>query len=182
VQIPIGMGIMNILGISGWSGNGKTTLLTRLIPALIKRGHTVSTIKHAHHKFDIDHPGKDSFRHREAGAQEVLISSTNRWALMHENLDEGEAGLDHLIAKMTPVDLLLIEGFKTENFPKIEVWREENGSPPRMDTDKSIIAIACPNLDLESKIPVLNLNDENLIADFVVSFFQLEVLTDDTAG
>ncbi|MEH6526230.1 MAG: molybdopterin-guanine dinucleotide biosynthesis protein B [Sneathiella sp.] len=173
---------MNILGISGWSGNGKTTLLTRLIPALIQRGHTVSTIKHAHHKFDIDRPGKDSFRHREAGAHEVLISSTNRWALMHENLDEGEAHLDQLVEKMAPVDLLLIEGFKTEDFPKIEVWREESGTTPRMDVDKTIIALACPNKDFEATIPILNLNDENEIADFIVSYFQLEAVIDVPAG
>ncbi|USG62379.1 molybdopterin-guanine dinucleotide biosynthesis protein B [Sneathiella marina] len=173
---------MNILGISGWSGNGKTTLLTRLIPALIQRGHTVSTIKHAHHKFDIDRPGKDSFRHREAGAHEVLISSANRWALMHENLDEGEAHLEQLIEKMVPVDLLLIEGFKTEDFPKIEVWREESGTTPRMGLDGTIIAIACPNGELEASIPVLNLNDENEIADFIVSHFQMEVALDAPAS
>jgi molybdopterin-guanine dinucleotide biosynthesis adapter protein len=173
---------MNILGISGWSGNGKTTLLTRLIPALIHRGHTVSTIKHAHHKFDIDRPGKDSFRHREAGAHEVLISSTNRWALMHENLDEGEARLEQLVKKMAPVDLLLIEGFKTEDFPKIEVWREESGTTPRMDIDPTIIAIACPNKDLKANIPVLNLNDENEIADFIVLYFQMEAALDAPTG
>jgi len=173
---------MNILGISGWSGNGKTTLLTRLIPTLIQRGHTVSTIKHAHHKFDIDRPGKDSFRHREAGAHEVLISSTNRWALMHENLNEGEARLEQLVKKMAPVDLLLIEGFKTEDFPKIEVWREESGTTPRMDVDRTIIAIACPDKDLEANIPVLNLNDENEIADFIVSHFQMEAELDAPAS
>jgi molybdopterin-guanine dinucleotide biosynthesis adapter protein len=173
---------MNILGISGWSGNGKTTLLTRLIPALISRGHSVSTIKHAHHKFDIDRPGKDSFRHREAGAHEVLISSSNRWALMHENTDEGEARLDDLIKKMTPVDILLIEGFKTEDFPKIEVWREESGTTPRMTVDTSIIAIACPDINLDAKIPVLDLNNVNHIADFIVAYFQLGVLANDAAG
>lgn len=173
---------MNILGISGWSGNGKTTLLTRLIPALIQRGLTVSTIKHAHHKFDIDRPGKDSFRHREAGAHEVLISSSNRWALMHENFDESEAPLEQLLEKMTPVDLLLIEGFKTEDFPKIEVWREESGTTPRMDIDKTIIAIACPSKDLKAAIPVLNLNDENEIANFIVAYFQLEVALNVPAG
>lgn len=173
---------MNILGISGWSGNGKTTLLTRLIPTLIQRGYTVSTIKHAHHKFDIDRPGKDSFRHRDAGAHEVLISSTNRWALMHENLNEGEARLEQLVKKMARVDLLLIEGFKTEDFPKIEVWREESGTTPRMDVDRTIIAIACPNKELEANIPVLNLNDENEIADFIVSYFKMEAALDAPSG
>ncbi|MDF2367813.1 molybdopterin-guanine dinucleotide biosynthesis protein B [Sneathiella sp.] len=173
---------MNIIGISGWSGNGKTTLLTRLIPALIKRGFKVSTIKHAHHKFDIDTPGKDSYRHREAGAEEVLISSSSRWALMHENHDRGEARLDDLIAKMVPVDILLVEGFKSEDFPKIEVWRRESGTEPRVSSDSSIVALATPELSYTAPVPVLDLNDENAIAEFIVQFFKLEVAAHGTAG
>ena len=173
---------MNIIGISGWSGNGKTTLLTRLIPALLERGYTVSSIKHAHHKFDIDTPGKDSYRHREAGAQEVLISSSSRWALMHENRDGKEASLDELLQKMAPVDILLIEGFKSEDFPKIEVWRAESGTTPRMTSDQSIVAIATPDLALKAPVPVLDLNDENAIADFIVHYFKLEAATHETAG
>jgi molybdopterin-guanine dinucleotide biosynthesis protein MobB len=173
---------MEIIGISGWSGNGKTTLLTRLIPALIKRGFKVSTIKHAHHKFDIDTPGKDSYRHREAGAEEVLISSSSRWALMHENHGSGEARLEYLIAKMTPVDILLVEGFKSEDFPKIEVWRRESGTEPRVTSDSNIIALATPDLSYSAPVPVLDLNDENAIAEFIVQFFKLEETTHGTAG
>ncbi len=173
---------MNIIGISGWSGNGKTTLLTRLIPALKVRGIKVSTIKHAHHKFDIDVPGKDSYRHREAGAEEVLISSSNRWALMHENHDKEEVHLDDLIARMAPVDILLVEGFKSESFPKIEVWRQESGTEPRVASDDSIVALATPDLTYVAPVPILNLNDENAIADFIVQYFKLEVTTNETAG
>lgn len=173
---------MKIIGISGWSGNGKTTLLVRLIPALIARGFTVSTIKHAHHKFDIDTPGKDSYRHREAGAAEVLISSSTRWALMHENDDSVEARLDDLISKMAPVDILLVEGFKSEDFPKIEVWRPESGTEPRVTSDNSIIAIATPDRSFKTPVPVLDLNDENAIAEFIIQFFNLEVAAHGTAG
>jgi len=164
---------MNILGISGWSGNGKTTLLTRLIPALNGRGLTVSTIKHAHHRFDIDKPGKDSFRHREAGAQEVLISSSNRWALMHENHDSQEASLEDLLAHISPVDLLLIEGFKTEDFEKIEVWRAEHGSQARVHDDPSIIAVATPDDIPDANVPLLDLNNEQEIATFIIEHFKL---------
>ncbi|MBL4740869.1 MAG: molybdopterin-guanine dinucleotide biosynthesis protein B [Sneathiella sp.] len=160
---------MKVIGISGWSGNGKTTLLERLLPILINRGYSVSTLKHAHHNFDIDKPGKDSFRHREAGATEVLISSAQRWALMHENRDEDEAGLQSLISKMTPVDILLIEGFKKEKFPKIEVWREKNDTEPLFITDNSVVAIATNATDLKTKLPLLNINDEKEIADFIIS-------------
>ncbi|PHQ71820.1 MAG: molybdopterin-guanine dinucleotide biosynthesis protein B [Sneathiella sp.] len=165
---------MKILGISGWSGNGKTTLLVRLIPALKARGFSVSTIKHAHHKFDIDRPGKDSFRHREAGAEEVLISSSNRWALMHENLDGQEASLDQLLSLISPVDLLLIEGFKSEDFPKIEVWRKKAGSEARVHTDPSIIAVATPDEIPDASVPLLDLDDESEIANFIIEYFKLK--------
>jgi molybdopterin-guanine dinucleotide biosynthesis protein MobB len=172
----------NILGISGWSGNGKTTLLTRLIPELNRRGFTVSTIKHAHHKFDIDRPGKDSFRHREAGAQEVLISSSNRWAFMHENRDGKEATLDELLPMMAPVDILLIEGYKSESFPKIEVWRKEAGSEPRVHTDPTIIAVATSKPGMTFPVPVLDLNDETRVAEFIIQYFKLEVRPHEPAG
>ncbi len=162
---------MKIVGISGWSGNGKTTLLERLIPALISKGYTVSTLKHAHHKFDIDRPGKDSYRHREAGATEVLISSAARWAIMHENRDEEEADLQSLIARMTPVDILLIEGFKKENFPKIEVWRNGVKDEPLYLRDDTVIAVATDATDLETNLPLLDLNDEYKVADFIVDEF-----------
>lgn len=162
---------MKIVGISGWSGNGKTTLLERLIPTLISKGYTVSTLKHAHHKFDIDRPGKDSYRHREAGATEVLISSAARWAIMHENRDDEEADLQSLIGKMTPVDILLIEGFKKEKFPKIEVWRNGIKDEPLYLHDDTVIAVATDVSDLETDLPLLDLNDEHIVADFIISRF-----------
>ncbi len=121
---------MRVIGLAGWSGSGKTTLLVKLIPELRRRGLTVSTLKHAHHAFDVDQPGKDSWAHREAGATEVLISSQNRFALMHELRDRPEPFLHELIARMGPVDLLLVEGFKTELHRKIEVHRLATGKPP----------------------------------------------------
>lgn len=165
---------MHIIGISGWSGNGKTTLLTRLIPILNARGYDVSTVKHAHHSFDIDTPGKDSHRHREAGASEVLISSASRWALMHESRDGTEASLQDIIQKVTPVDFLLIEGFKSEKFPKIEVWRPESGSPPRFAGDSTIIALATTEAGYTAPVPVLNLDDEEQVADFIINYFTQE--------
>ncbi|WP_169543043.1 molybdopterin-guanine dinucleotide biosynthesis protein B [Sneathiella aquimaris] len=162
---------MKIIGISGWSGNGKTTLLERLIPSLMSKGYSVSTLKHAHHHFDIDKPGKDSFRHREAGATEVLISSSNRWALMHENRDGQEADMVSLIAQMTPVDILLVEGFKSENFPKIEVWREESDAPPLHLNDDTVVAVATDSDTLKTDLPLLDLNDEAAVAEFIIQKF-----------
>ncbi len=120
---------MRVIGLAGWSGAGKTTLIVRLIPELKARGLSVSTLKHAHHNFDVDQPGKDSFRHREAGAHEVMISSSNRFALMHELRGAPEPPLATLIAKLEPVDLLIIEGFKADRHAKLEVHRAENGKP-----------------------------------------------------
>ncbi len=120
---------MRIIGLAGWSGSGKTTLITKVLPVLIARGNTVSTLKHAHHGFDLDKPGKDSFMHRVAGASEVLISSAKRWAVLHELRDEGEWDMEALLTKISPVDLVLVEGFKRESFPKVEVYRAENGKP-----------------------------------------------------
>ncbi len=121
---------MRIFGLAGWSGSGKTTLMTALIPEFVARGITVSTIKHAHHAFDVDQPGKDSWRHRQAGASEVMVVSERRWALMHELRGAPEPGLDELVPRMTPVDLLLVEGFKHHPHPKIEVYRPSLGKPP----------------------------------------------------
>ena len=133
---------MKIFGLTGWSGSGKTTLLVRLIPELIGIGLSVSTIKHAHHSFDIDTPGKDSYEHRRAGATEVMVSSVDRWALMHENRDENEPKVDVLIERMSPVDLLLIEGFKSYPHDKLEVHRPSVGKPLMARDDQSIVAIA----------------------------------------
>mgnify|MGYP000021997427 CR=1 FL=1 len=160
---------MEVIGISGWSGNGKTTLLAKLIPELIDRGYSVSTLKHAHHRFDIDHPGKDSHRHRKAGAKEVMISSKTRWALMHENTDDEEASIDELIAHMAPVDFLLIEGFKKENFPKIEICRNDTDNEPLYKNDSSVVAVATDREDITTDLPILNLNNTAEIADFIIS-------------
>ena len=129
---------MKIFGLAGWSGSGKTTLLTRLIPNLTGRGISVSTIKHAHHRFDIDTPGKDSYEHRKAGASEVMVTSVDRWALMHENRGKDEPDFDTLVAKMAPVDLLLIEGFKSYPHEKLEVYRTSVGKSLLAPEDDSI--------------------------------------------
>lgn len=132
---------MKLLGITGWSGSGKTTLLTALIPALAASGLSVSTIKHAHHDFDLDQPGKDSWRHRAAGAQEVLIAAGRRWALLHENHGE-EPDLADLLPRLAPVDLVLVEGYKASPHPKLEVHRPSLGKPPIWPGRPDIIAVA----------------------------------------
>jgi len=160
---------MKMFGLTGWSGSGKTTLIVRLIPALIRRGLTVSTMKHAHKGFDIDHPGKDSHNHRVAGATEVLVSSPRRWALMHEiRDDEPELTLNELLPKLSPVDLLLIEGFKREPHEKVEVWRAAVGKPMIAPGDPSIVAIASDGPVPESPVPVFDLNNEEALAAFIV--------------
>jgi molybdopterin-guanine dinucleotide biosynthesis protein B len=156
---------MRIIGLAGWSGSGKTTLIKKLIPALISRGLKVSTLKHAHHGFDLDQPGKDSFFHREAGATEVIISSSRRWAILHELRDEPEWDLGHLTAKMSPVDLVLVEGFKRDAFPKIEIHRAENGKPLIAPEDPHVVAIAADVAVPQAKVPVVNLNDIEAIAE-----------------
>src|SRR5437773_5290022 len=133
---------MKVIGIAGWSGSGKTTLLTMVIPELTARGLRVSTIKHAHHEFDIDRPGKDSWRHRQAGASEVMVASSRRWAIMHELRDAAEPSLEELVAKMSPVDLLLVEGWKRHAHPKLEVHRPSLGKPLLYPEDPDIVAIA----------------------------------------
>ena len=164
---------MKVFGIAGYSGSGKTTLLEKLIPQLTARGLKVSVIKHAHHGFDIDRPGKDSYRHREAGASEVLLSCNDRWALMHERREEAEVTLDELLAHLSPCDLVLIEGFKQEPIPKLEVHRPENGKPPLFPDRPDIVAIAT-HADIATTLPKLPLNDISAIADFVMNTLQLQ--------
>jgi molybdopterin-guanine dinucleotide biosynthesis protein B len=159
---------MKVIGIAGWSGSGKTTLLMRVIPCLRARGLSVSTIKHAHHAFDIDQPGKDSHTHREAGASEVLISSANRFALMHELRGEPEWTLRDLLTKLSAVDLVLIEGFKRETHPKLEVFRAEVGKPPLHPDDPNIVAVATDG-ELKSHVPVVSLNDVEAVTDTLVA-------------
>lgn len=159
---------MKLFGLAGWSNSGKTTLMTALVAILGRRGYRVSTIKHAHHAFDIDRPGKDSYRHREAGATEVLITSGRRWALMHELRDEEEPSLEDLVARMTPVDLLLIEGFKRHEHPKIEVHRPSVGKPPLWPEDTWVVAVASDETPEGVDRPLLDLNDPEGIADFIL--------------
>ena len=165
---------MKVLGVTGWSGSGKTTLLIHLIPELISRGLRVSTVKHAHHVFDIDKPGKDSYLHRESGAGEVLISSAARWALLHENRETPEPGLDDLIGHMTPVDLILVEGFKAEGHAKLEVHRRGVDKPLLCRDDATFIALAADYQPGDLDLPVLDLNDIQAIADFVIRYCRSE--------
>jgi molybdopterin-guanine dinucleotide biosynthesis protein B len=165
---------MQIFGLAGWSGSGKTTLLTRLIPALTARGITVSTLKHAHHAFDVDQPGKDSWRHREAGASEVLVSSARRWALIHEHRGAPESRLDELIRRITPVDLLLIEGYKDQPHDKLEVHRPVLGKPLLCREDPHIVAVASDGPLAEGvAVPTLALDDVAGIARFIVAHCRL---------
>jgi molybdopterin-guanine dinucleotide biosynthesis protein B len=158
---------VRLIGLAGWSGSGKTTLLAKLIPALIARGRSVSTLKHAHHAFDVDQPGKDSHTHRLVGAHEVLISSARRWALMHELRTEAEPTLRELVPHLSPVDLVIVEGFKTENHAKIEVHRSTAGKPLLYPNDPNILAIASDERPTNTPLPWANLDDIEAIADFV---------------
>lgn len=159
---------MRMIGIAGWSGAGKTTLLVKLIPELIRRGVSVSTLKHAHHMFDVDKPGKDSHSHREAGAHEVLIASRKRWALMHELREEKEPTLRELLHHLSPVDLVLVEGFKHDKHLKIEVHRADNKKEFLFPNDPTIRAVAA-DCALPIGAPLhLDLNDVSAIADVVL--------------
>jgi molybdopterin-guanine dinucleotide biosynthesis protein B len=158
---------MRVIGIAGWSGVGKTTLLTRVIPHLVARELRVSTIKHAHHAFDVDQPGKDSHTHRMAGATEVLVSSVNRFALMHELRGHAEWTLDALLGKLSEVDLVLVEGFKTQAHPKLEVFRAVLGKPPLHPQDDNIVAIASDG-PVQASVPVVSLDDVEAVADILV--------------
>lgn len=154
-------------GVTGWKNSGKTGLVERLVTEFVARGLAVSTVKHAHHSFDVDHKGRDSYRHRDAGASEVLLSSRNRWALMHENRGQDEATLDTLLARLSPVDLVLIEGFKREAHPKIEAHRAETGQPLIAPGDETIRAIASDSGVHVPGRPTFDLDDTAAIADFI---------------
>ena len=164
---------MKIFGFAGWSGSGKTTLMTALIPELVGRGVSVSTVKHAHHAFDVDQPGKDSWRHRAAGAVEVMVASERRWALMHELRDTPEPALDDLIAHMSPVDLLLVEGFKRHPHPKLEVYRPLLGKPLIHPDDPDVVAIASDKRLPDAPLPQLPLGDPTAIAQFILDHLGL---------
>ncbi len=157
---------MKIYGVTGWKNAGKTTLMERLVEEFVIRGLRVSTVKHAHHETDVDQAGRDSFRHRTAGASEVMLSSPKRWALMRELRDEPEPTLSELLARMSPVDLILIEGYKNEPHPKIEAYRTETMKPPLAEKNDTIRAIASDS-PLETKLALLDLNNTAQIADFI---------------
>ncbi len=160
---------MRMIGLVGRSGSGKTTLIASLLPALRGHGLTVSTIKHAHHGFDLDRPGKDSFVHREAGAKEVMLVSDSRWALMHEIGDAPQPALEDLVARLAPVDLVLIEGFRTHRHAAIEVHRPSEGNALMWREGSDIIAVASDERLPALAVPVLDLNDTKAIADFVLA-------------
>jgi molybdopterin-guanine dinucleotide biosynthesis adapter protein len=164
---------MRIFGLAGWSGSGKTTLLTRLIPEFVARGLTVSTLKHAHHNFAIDRPGKDSYVHREAGAQEVVIASAHRFALIHELRGAPEPSLEALLARMSPVDLVLVEGWKGDPLPKIEVHRPSLGKPLLHPGDPYFVAIAADEPLQGLALPWLPLDDPQRIARFILDTLEL---------
>jgi molybdopterin-guanine dinucleotide biosynthesis adapter protein len=158
---------MRIIGLAGWSGAGKTTLLVKVIPRLLARGLTVSTLKHAHHSFDVDQPGKDSHSHRMAGASEVLVSSANRWALVHELRGAPEPTLPDLLKKLSPVDLVVIEGFKREPHPKLEVHRAAVGKPLLHPDDPHIVAIAADGALPSARVPVVSIDDIDAVAEIL---------------
>lgn len=163
---------MKIFGFAGYSGSGKTTLIEKLIPLITARGLTVSLIKHAHHQFDVDTPGKDSYRHRHAGCTEVLVTSSRRWVLMHELRGAAEPGLQTQIKHLSPCDLLLVEGFKHDPIPKIEVYRAEVGEPLLHPHDANIVAIATDGA-LHTLLPKLDLNQPPQVAAFVLKHLGL---------
>jgi len=163
---------VKIFGFAGWSGSGKTTLIEKLIPRFVKRGLRVSLIKHAHHTFDVDHPGKDSYRHRHAGAAEILVTSSRRWVLMHELRGAHEPPFEEQVKRISPCDLLLVEGFKFAPIPKLEVWRAETGEPLLHPNDPHIVALAS-DAKVETRLPLLDLNDVDGIAQFILKKMEL---------
>jgi len=164
---------MKVFGFAGWSGSGKTTLIEQLIPRFVRSGLSVSLVKHAHHRFDVDQPGKDSYRHREAGCTEVLVSSSKRWVIQHELRGDPEPPLERQIERMSPCDLLLVEGYKYHPMPKLEVYREANGKPLLHPNDPHIVAIAS-DVAIATKLPRFDLGEYDRIADFILARSELK--------
>ncbi len=167
----------HVFGLAGWSGAGKTTLLERVLPVLAARGLRVATVKHTHHDFELDRPGKDSWRHRQAGASEVMIASSRRWALIHELKDEAEPSLDALLARLAAADLVIVEGFRREPIPKLEVYRSSLAKPLLAPDDPHIVAIARDVPVTGTAVPQFDWNDAAGIAEFIVARFQLSVVS-----
>jgi molybdopterin-guanine dinucleotide biosynthesis protein B len=164
---------MKVIGIAGYSGSGKTTLIERVIPLLVAEGLRVSLIKHAHHEFDVDQPGKDSYRHRHAGCTEVLVSSASRWALMHELRGMPEPPLHEQLAQLAPCDVVIVEGYKGEPVAKIEVHRRAVPTPLLYPRDPHVVAIATDE-PLETKVPQLDVDDPADVACFIVKHLGLD--------
>ena len=163
---------MKVIGIAGYSGSGKTTLIEKMIPVLVAEGLRVSLIKHAHHEFDVDQPGKDSYRHRHAGCGEVLISSSRRWALINELRGAPEPSLQEQLKKFSPCDLVIVEGYKSEPIPKIEVHRASHPVPLLHPDDANIVAVAT-DMALDTPLPLLDVNDAEKVARFIVQYLGL---------
>jgi molybdopterin-guanine dinucleotide biosynthesis protein B len=163
---------MKIIGIAGYSGSGKTTLIEKLIPVLVREGVRVSLIKHAHHEFDVDQPGKDSWRHRHAGCSEVLVSSSKRWALMHELRGAEEPALQEQLKHLSPCDLVIVEGYKSEPIPKVEVHRRAGHTPLLYPEDPNVVAVASDE-PLDTKLPQLDVDDAEAVARFILQFLGL---------
>lgn len=164
---------MKVIGIAGYSGSGKTTLIEKVIPVLVLEGVRVSLVKHAHHEFDIDHPGKDSWRHRHAGCAEVLISSSRRWALMHELRGAAEPSLQDQLKQLSPCDLVIVEGYKSAPIPKVEVHRKLSGAPLLYLEDSHIVAVATDE-SLATELPQFGLDDAEGVARFIIRHLGLD--------
>ncbi len=163
---------MKVIGIAGYSGSGKTTLIEKVIPVLVREGLRVSLIKHAHHEFDVDQPGKDSYRHRHAGCSEVLISSSKRWAVMHELRGAEEGGLQEQLKRLSPCDLVIVEGYKSEPLSKIEVHRAAGHTPLLYPEDRNVVAVATDEI-LGTNLPQLDVNDAEAVARFIIQYLGL---------
>ena len=164
---------MKTFGFAGWSGSGKTTLIEQLIPRFVQKGLRVSLIKHAHHTFDVDHPGKDSYRHRHAGASEIVVTSSRRWVLMHELRGAAEPPFEEQLKRLSPCDIVIVEGFKHAPIPKLEVWRRVTGEPLLHPNDPHIVAVAS-DTRVDTRLPVLDLNDDAGIAQFIMAHLRLQ--------
>jgi molybdopterin-guanine dinucleotide biosynthesis protein B len=163
---------MKTFGFAGWSGSGKTTLIERLVPHFVQHGLKVSLVKHAHHAFDVDQPGKDSWRHRKAGCQEVMVVSERRWVLMNELRGAAEPGLDEQLERLSPCDLVLVEGYKFHPLPKLEIWRAANDKPLLHPDDPHIVAIAA-DAKVDTLLPQLNLDDVPAVSTFILQHLEL---------
>lgn len=156
-----------VIGVAGFKNAGKTTLVEKLVTELSRRGHRISTVKHAHHSFDIDHEGRDSFRHRKAGASEVAVVSRHRWAIIHESRDDAEPSLEEILAKLAPCDLVIVEGYKRDSHDKIEVRNLDLTHPPLAGDDPTVVAVAANGEVVDSPVPVFDRDDVTALAGFI---------------